>query len=255
MARSLLVPTLRELQARRVATIRAQLRLDNQAGAFVRRALGWQVDLPEKDRARINREAAKLVKTIQKMEAVPDEYKTIVGGVATFVVACKKARKVFDDYRADQEKHMTALAKSLPVWPWCEAIKGFGAISLAVIVGEAGDLGEYTNPGKLWKRFGLAPKSAYAMVTKDGKEAYTVPKRRRSVMWNVGDSLIKGNRERNGDGEYHPQEYKLLYDGHKATQAEREDVKTPMHAHRRAQRYMEKRLLRNLWQTWKECAK
>ena len=38
-----------------------------------------------------------------------------------------------------------------------------------MIVGEAGDLAGYANPGKLWKRMGLAPKEAYQDVTDDGK--------------------------------------------------------------------------------------
>jgi hypothetical protein len=60
-------------------------------------------------------------------------------------------------------------------------------------------------------------------------------------VWTIGDALIKGNR----DG------YRRLYLERKALEAERPEVETKMHAHRRAQRYMEKRLLRDLWREWR----
>ena len=75
-------------------------------------------------------------------------------------------------------------------------------------------------------------------------------------MWNIGSSLLKGNR-----GGY----YKTVYDAEKAKQL----AKLPdpflilskktgqlvngraMLADMRAQRYMEKRLLRDLWRQWR----
>ena len=121
-----------------------------------------------------------------------------------------------------------------------------GALGLAVIIGEAGDLSNYPNPGKLWKRFGLAPDDAYRMTTKTGEIAVAKPRRRRSVIWTIGDCLIKTNRK---DGE--PCEYAAIYYARKEYEHERDEEITDMKAHRRAQRYMEKRLIRNLWRAWK----
>ena len=65
--------------------------------------------------------------------------------------------------------------------------------------------------------------------------------RRRSVLWQVGDVLIKSNR----DGVY-----KKLYDERKIEEAKNPELKSKMHIHRRAQRYMEKRLLVDMWEAW-----
>lgn len=42
---------------------------------------------------------------------------------------------------------------------------------------------------------------------------------------------------------------RLLYDERKAYEAGR--VETPAHAHNRAKRYIEKRLIRDLWRAWR----
>ena len=67
--------------------------------------------------------------------------------------------------------------------------------------------------------------------------------KRRSIMWNVGVCLIKQN-----DGKY-----RQMYDDQKSYQLQVNEL-TKLHAHRRAQRYMEKALLRDLWIEWNHCA-
>ncbi len=235
---------LRELQAHRIATVKAQLRLQNQACALARRYLGWQVDATEKARAKINRAATRLVKQIEKNNTLALDHPA-----GPFILATYKARTTIDTYRNNLEKEMKLLAESLPVWNFWQNIKGVGALGLAIIVGEAGNLSDYANPGKLWKRLGLAPPDCYLMTTKEGKEAKAIPKRRRSAIYTIGDSLIKGNR---ADGE--PLEYTAVYYARKEYEQERDPEITKMKAHRRAQRYMEKRLIRNLWQAWQRCS-
>jgi hypothetical protein len=68
------VPFVVELQAQRVAVVRQQIRMDNAAGAFVRRAMGWRPDLPAEASARINLAAARLVKAMQSAESLPAEW-------------------------------------------------------------------------------------------------------------------------------------------------------------------------------------
>ncbi len=67
-----------------------------------------------------------------------------------------EARDAIGKHRAAVEKRLTKLAKALPIGPWVEGTRGVGLLSLAAIVGEAGDLSAYSNPAKLWKRMGLA---------------------------------------------------------------------------------------------------
>jgi len=206
------------------------------------------VDLPEKERAKIRRDAAKLVKTIEATRTT-DTLAPVAETVGPFVFQLRTAREVLEAYRKTLEKQMVKLAKTLPVWSWVANVQGLGELGLAIIVGEAGDLGNYANPGKLWKRMGLAPKEAYADVTLAGKDCHKIPRRRRSAMWTIGDAIVKqgyGYRElyltrKEYEHEQHP-EPEATGNGKKRY--------TPMHLHRRAQRYMEKRVLRDLLNAW-----
>lgn len=148
------------------------------------------------------------------------------------------------------ERQIVKLAKDLPVWPWVEAVRGVGALGLGLIVGEAEDLSRYANPGKLWKRLGMAVmddgKAQRRIATTEGGLAAGYSPRRRSLMHVIGESLIK----QNGATGY----YKVLYNERKAYELARAPEMALIHAHRRAMRYMEKRFLLHLWQAWKRSA-
>ncbi|MCC7253844.1 hypothetical protein [Hyphomicrobium sp.] len=208
-------------------------------GAFLRMVLGWRLDLPEKERKEIAAQAQALLDGGER------------GEWADVIAATELAREPFDDIEARALKGMSRLASQLPVWAGFGAsIRGFGPASLAVIVAEAGDLSNYANPGKLWKRMGLAVMGDVrqgGLAKGASKEAWIehgYSPQRRSRMWNIGDALIKSNR----DGEY-----RTLYLARKEYELARDPEMKPIKAHRRAQRYMEKRLLKNLWQAWRRA--
>ena len=170
-----------------------------------------------------------------------------------------QARNLIAEQRADCEKQMRKMAKELPVWPWVQSVRGFGELSLAGIVGEAGDLSSYLNPAKLWKRMGLAVINGERQRKVSGADAieHGYAPHRRSLVWNLGDTLIKGTiRKVKEDGEDTGEreslsEYGAIYLERKAY--ERPRVESDGHAHNRAKRYMEKRLLRDLWRAWRDC--
>ncbi len=60
-------------------------------------------------------------------------------------------------------------------------------------------------------------------------------------MWNVGACIVKAGGP-----------LKAVYDARKAYEADH--VETKAHAHNRAQRYVEKRFLRDLWSAWRRGA-
>jgi hypothetical protein len=64
---------------------------------------------------------------------------------------------------------------------------------------------------------------------------------RRSVVWSLGEAVVKVG----GDGPY-----RALYLERKALEHSRDPEMSKAHAHARAKRYMEKRLLRELWREW-----
>jgi len=246
-----IVAQLREWQGQRRNVVKTQNMLNNRAGAMARRALGWRHDLTEKERKANITLGAKCVKAIIKGEPLPDECADMDplrrDGMIAFVLGTKTACEPFDAMRKVAEKAMRGLARDLPVWPWAEGVRGFGDLGLAIIIGEAGDLSIYAGPAKVWKRFGLAPGQRKHKDKEKAIEAGYSPQRR-SSMWTIGDSLIKGN----DDG------YRSLYVEVKATLLAREGddkPKSQMHAHRMAQARMEKRLLRNLWRAWRDTSK
>lgn len=213
---------------------------DLRLGAFIRSSLGWSLRLPDKERKEIAEQAADL------LENPSGEYEGIIA-------ASIAARKPFDAIEKQAVKEMQKLAESLPVWEqFGQEIRGFGAVSLAVILGEAGDLSNYSSYAKVWKRMGLAVMDdkrqghvAKGLSADDRKAAFIehgYSPVRRSRMWNIGDTLIKGNRTG---------AYRTAYLDRKAYELAREPEMQPMKAHRRAQRVMEKRLLKHLWQAWR----
>lgn len=168
----------------------------------------------------------------------------------------KRARQIIREDRKMIEKIIVRLAQQLPVWPWIKDIRGAGALGLGQIIGYAGDLWNYANPAKLWKRMGLGmvdgmiQRRIRAISTPGGTRKQKVEAAhrhgfspvRRALMHNIGDSLMKLNHG----------EYRVLYVQHKQYQREKHPDMKLIHAHKRALRYMEKRFLLHLWQEWRK---
>lgn len=179
----------------------------------------------------------------------------------------------------DQVKVLARLAGELPVADWWASEKGRGLPGLGKIIAETGDLNAYGNPAKLWKRMGVAVINGERQRKKSGDEAleHGYNPTRRSILWQIGDSLIRSENS-----------YRVLYlvrMGIEADKAEAEGlivatttqqtvdswVKRGLpiparvtrldpeahrgcgHIHNRAKRYMEKRLLKDLWIEWRRA--
>jgi hypothetical protein len=155
-------------------------------------------------------------------------------------------------------RRMEQFAKALPVYEWVKNVSGFGAVNLAVIISEAGNLSDYLGCQRLRKRMGLMPgqrriaaKSSDVLEKAKQKAAAIdagYSPRRRSVMHILGDCLIKGNKGK----------YKAIYEGRKASELEKGEVlvkgqlekMTVGWAHKRAMRVMEQQVLNDLWGAW-----
>jgi hypothetical protein len=138
-------------------------------------------------------------------------------------------------------------------------VSGLGDFSLAGIIGECGGHapGDFRSPAALWKRMGLAVigDGRQRRVAGDAALEHGYSPTRRSLMWTVGECIIKAQvrAEKDADGTRTGSRaigpYGALYLERKAYEAER--VETAAHAHNRAKRYTEKRLLRDLWRAWR----
>jgi hypothetical protein len=246
---------IRDKHVHRLAAERAIIRINNQLAALIRRAMGWRLDLPEKDRNRINRDAAKFIKIAADGEDMPEVWATLSDSLMSYCEYSQMATKPFATLEHKLRSELERMAKQLPVYTWIESICGAGALGLALIVGEAGDLSNYSNPAKLWKRMGLAPKSGYAMECKNGETAYAVPRRRRSISWRVADSLF---RKKNPYSELYRERRGIECEKNPAfvrkVDEETGKVSVSKHCDNRARRYAEKRFIRDLWRAWNRQA-
>lgn len=165
---------------------------------------------------------------------------------ASLAAPClSQARKLLHPQKLAVERLMVQRVKDLPVFvSFVQPICGFGAIGLGQIVGEAGDLSLYANPAKLWKRMGLGLVNGERQrkcKDADKAAAHGYNPRRRSIMHVIGDSLIKKQNP-----------YRELYLARKVVEEQKVPEGTKGLWHNRALRYVEKRLLLNLWKAW--CA-
>lgn len=256
------------LQKRRTFCIKQQMRMNNATGAFVRTMLGWRMDLPEKERAKIAKQAAAIVKAVEgggdqrRLENRDDD---VPAAAAPIILASAQARATFDAMRTEAEREMRKLGRALPVSAWAAEVKGFGELGLAILVAETGDLANYSGPAKVWKRLGLAVIAGERQRKKANVEeaaAHAYNPRRRAEIWALADSMFKhqwrGEKTDKETGEVTAPHavgpYGEDYGRKKAEYLAREGW-MPAHADNAARRYMAKSLVKDLWRAWRREAR
>jgi|TARA_Y100000034_G_scaffold23122_1_gene26715 hypothetical protein len=239
----LLCAEIRVLHRRREFALKTNIRLENALAAFVRgNVFGFDPNAPEAARKKVLTATKKLLKEIRE------------GGeheLAGMVFHTDTAKLPFKELEKQTHQAMEDLAQRLPVWPWVAAVKGFGAPSLASVIAETGDLGGYANPAKVWKRLGLAViggKRQGAPGSGASAEdwiAHGYNPRRRSVSWRCFDSFFRCQLGQE------PLPYGVIY------YAKKDDYLArgwpTGHADKAARRYVEKRVLRDLWRAWRDA--
>jgi len=282
MDRETIISNLREWQAHRTATIRMQLRVDNQTLALIRRALGWQWDMDEKDRKGLNKQAQEIKASVEGGQGLGESQNdNIHTTLAPYILMAQQAREPYDAYRKQVEKSMAKAVRDLPVYAYWHAIKGVGDMGLALIIGECGDLSNYPNHRHLWKRLGLCPVSGKAAsnlkgsdLTADEWTTLGYSPKRRSMVYTLGEAIIKSKGEYRDLFDRRKREEiekafaagltvvttgKVTADSWEAAGLPRPEVvkkldkelhRTCGHINARAQRYMEKQLIKHLWRAW-----
>lgn len=319
-----LVGEIRGEHRRRVFMMEQRKRIDLASGAYLRISLGFKrtPSAEEVERRGIKKDelaaiaagnkvataqASEIMKAAEEYDRLVQKEKAKKALVPTYetkdlpyptvphfdrygseTLASFEARAAINRIEEDAARHMTHLAMELPVWKeFAEHIKGFGALSLAVIVAETGDLSAYASPGKVWRRMGVAP-----AVGNDGLDhlpsalrkhnltaaewkAIKYSPSRRSRMFVIADSLLKQQNE-----------YRDIFNARRAYEHRKAEmacrvpateVKATVesweknglpplslvkkidpdlhmsagHMTARARVYVEKRLLKHLWQNWR----
>lgn len=207
---------LRELQRMRVVFMKSRIMLSNRVRALVAGASGYRSGLGEKERERLFKLAGNLIK---EAIANPETSK-----IAPMVLVHQIAIDGLEREKMFYEKRLIKAAEKLPVVSWVlhPSQMGFGVKSLGIIISETGDLFNYANPAKVWRRMSCAPwtfdgqtlMGATWRSGKEGKlpamewESYGYNPRRRGIAYMIGEALVKQNQ----DGPYRARydEAKLL---------------------------------------------
>ena len=218
--------------------IKAQTKLTLQSKAILRR-------LCEGDKEKANKLYAEVVKN---PENNLESYKVIYPLIL--------ATEPLTIQRKEYEKILPEYGKQLPIAYMADKIKGIKHMTLAVIVGELGDLSAYHKGiSGIWKRAGLAVidgerQRKCANADKAIKHGYSPE--RRAVFWNIGEALFKSQGKEESAGPY-----RKIYDTRKQYEIDRglpnNKKGEPMLilAHKRAMRCMVKQLLKDLWKEWR----
>lgn len=245
-----------ELGGRRRFAISVQQKVSLATGSMIRRLAGWRADLPEAERERIARRARRLVAAIEAGKATDDP----IGPVAApLVLAAQASRQPFDALRREVEREMRRLARRLPGYGFAKSVAGFGDLGFAVVVAEAGAVGEYRTVQGLWKRCGLGLVGGERQRLHRDPELAALhgynPRRRGEMYAVVAEPLLRAQWRGEKDGEpAHPiGPYGEAYGRKKAEYAARDW--RPKHAHMAASRYMTKLLLRDLCGAWRRDVK
>lgn len=267
------VALIRSEHRKREFALDQRKRIGNATAAFVRTQMGWSLAIPEKEREAIRKRAATVVDAVAKGKVGPDTAEDAMR-FGPVIMASTAAASGWDGIEDQTTKSLEKLAKQLPAYEWVKSVRGFGAVSFARIVGEAGDISVYSNPAKLWKRMGLAVMSGQRQGN-PGKGATAVDwtehgysGRRRSISWQMADTLFRAQwrGEKDGIPAHAIGPYGEDYARKKAEYAVRIEATadlpatdpakwTPARADKAARRYMEKAVLRDLWREWRRGAK
>jgi hypothetical protein len=171
--------------------------------AFARTHLtAWQPDLDAKARKKEADRARNVVMALLDGKEIAEADAALAAQIAGFVLDVKPAYDAMNKRDAANRKEAEKLAESLPAWAVIGHVKGFSAWGLAVLIGEAGDIGSYNREyarlhgrrgsGRraLYKRLGLCPDECYP--TGEKKTGRKIPRNSRGrVMGIIADPLFR----------------------------------------------------------------
>jgi len=237
MADEAVIAMIRALHVKRRYYIAQRLAAEARLMAFLRTQLGWRLDLPSEVRKRIEKDAISLAGDWQNHPRGAE--------FVRIIEATRSSAAPFDAQERELDRMISAEVAKLPIAAWWQA-NVFNVLgSLGSIIGEAGDLSNYSNPAKLWKRMGLGVIEGRRQgapgkdATADDWIAHGYSPARRAVMWNIAASLV-----RKKSPVFYP-----IYIARKEYELPRRATKK--HADNCARRYMEKQLLVMLWNAWR----
>jgi hypothetical protein len=255
-----------QLQQRQWAiVVKSRIKQENRLRALVAGTLGYSSGLSDKEREKFYKLADAKIKDVVKNNG-DSPLKEIILVTRIGIDAFLRMQDTIEEVRLE-------MVKQLPVADWAvqKDQRGFGLQSLATVVGEAGNLSNYSAPPKLWRRLGCAPHTynghtLMGATWRSGKRGGSLPKeewvkfgyspRRRSLAYVIGENLMKQNfltdkatKKTTWCGPYRLRylEARERFDAlHPECQEDGEKKRSQLHG----QLLATKLLLKNLWIQW-----
>lgn len=290
---------LQALERRRMSVLKVRISTENKLRALTAVEIGYANGMTKGQRKKVWEKAGDIIDSLRyslccerKTKLLPVQEKklaacqkviaknqSVVDRIYPLMLHYLPAIDHTQTFIDNMESSMTELASTLPAAKWADSIRGFTVLRMAIIVGNTGNLSNYSNPGKVWKRLGMAPYEGKMPSTWRGKKEGELTKKewteigyspkRRSVMHTIADCLVKLNfetlpvRDRRSEtvciaapGKHKkskskktPLAYRLRYDEAKASVANRKGW-TKGRKHMHAMLLCAKRIVRDLWIVW-----
>jgi hypothetical protein len=247
---ALLIEEIQSTWQEHLALERTRIKIDQRLGAMARARAQERLGSPLGERP----------------AAEPEDFRW-VNAHREWLVFVRRATWLAD---RQLDRQLGALVRSLPITEPALAIHGFGLGGLAGIIGFAGNLSRFPRPDKLWKWMGLAVREGKAQKLPTEKVSqeellytYGYNPRRRAHMFIIGTGFVKagGPMREKYDFRKALEQRKAQAAGLQVVPAARFSNKpaewrathiAQKTIHLRAQRWVEKDLLRTLWQLWRD---
>jgi len=269
-------------QRMRISLIVAQGSLNRRVEAIVASHQGYRLDAPGPARKAAFAAAKRYRVAVEgggkdQVES-GTQHVLVLPAVNAVILASAAARINFDHERERVEKRMRELAQQLPIWgAFCDPVRGFGALSLAILIGETGSIcpngiAEFRTVSGLWRYLGLAVLNGERQQRRTGDRALTekFSPTKRAQAWVVSDTLLRAQwrgAKSDEDGNVLAEgralgRYGEIYAKRRAHTAPRVDETahlpntdrakwTPGRCFNDARRVMVKAMLRDLWVAWR----
>jgi hypothetical protein len=219
----------------------------NRLQAIVAGTLGYSSTMKEKERMEKFKEATEVIRQVDKGEILDSP---VVDIIRTTMIGIK----AFNHMKEDLEDHMEEAAKKLPVADWVSQPdqRGFAYLFLAIVIGETGNLSNYANPAKVWRRLGCMPWTFEGETRMGSTWRYTkglpseewvkfgYSKRRRSIAYLIGQNIKMQNKGI----------YRARFDEAKLKYQEAHPDYKKGRCDRHGMLVATKLLLKNLWIEW-----
>lgn len=195
-----IIAAIQERYRRRVSWHKAEKTLILQGKAICRRLCGGDKDLANALFDRVAKlKTHEIIGVLHRNIEVSNIYDQQLFEAVENLHPIVMAKNEIEGHREKLEHEYSEYAKRLPIAQWVMTIDGVSWGSVAAIIGSTGDLRLYPTPSRVWKRMGLAVMEdgrQRPMRDKERAAAHGYNRVRRSVMWNVGTSILRAQTEK-----------------------------------------------------------